>query len=239
VLVIGIFIGAYIFPQKVEDYSVNLYTEVISVIFTIVVLDQINEYRDTQRLKRRLVREAGSRANNTAVSAIDWMRHEGWLTGESGLLKGADLHDAKLANANLYEANLEDANLLHANLYKANLAESNLTRAVLYEANLTNADLRGANLEGAYLAGTNLTNAKLNRANLTNADLRGAILIGANLQNAKLNNDTMLFSDINNNIIVAILPDGTKCIEDTPPTAIMDRFTDPNHPDFWRPPESD
>ena len=98
VLLVGILIGFHLVDTKFleGDYPIGLYSEFISIIITIVVLDQINEYRDTQRLKRRLIGEASSQSNETAKSAVDWMRREGWLIGENGLLKGADLSGAIL-----------------------------------------------------------------------------------------------------------------------------------------------
>jgi uncharacterized protein YjbI with pentapeptide repeats len=77
-------------------------------------------------------------------------------------------------------------------------------------ANLGEVNLGGANLQGASLFG-----AFLGGANLRRADLRGAVLKRANLDE------------------FTILPDGTKWTPDTD----MARFTDPDHPDFWRPEE--
>ena len=51
---------------------------------------------------------------------------------------------------------------------------------------------------------------------LYDGSLQGADLLGANLQGARFDYTT--------------LPDGTKWIPDTD----MTRFTDPDHPDFWR-----
>lgn len=225
------------------DFFESFKPELLSILLTVTVLYGLDRWRqdklEEKRIKEELLWQAKSQSNEIAKSAIDRIRHKGWLTGDNGLLKGADLHDAKLVNANLYEANLEGANLLRANLKYTNLSESDLTSAVSYGANLTNADLRGAKLEDALLAGANLTNVKLNRANLNNSDLRGAILIGADLQNAKLNDviwkDADFLKDINDNPAIAILPDGTKSTENPDTT----RFTDPEHPDFWQPPQDE
>ncbi|EBY7571525.1 pentapeptide repeat-containing protein [Salmonella enterica] len=87
--------------------------------------------------------------------------HKVWITSmrESG--SRADLRGADLCDAELCDANLRGADLCGANLYGANL----------YGADLRGADLRGANLYGADLRG----------ANLCGANLRGADLYGANL----------------------------------------------------------
>jgi hypothetical protein len=138
ILIIGFLLGAVWFKGTDDGlgYLTNLYTEIISIGMTLVILDRINEYRDTQRLKRRLVREAGSKAQNTAVSAVDWLRHEGWLTGDDGFLTGVLLTAANLEGANFNDANLEgtnfnNANLTGARLFSATLSDADLIYAIL------------------------------------------------------------------------------------------------------------
>lgn len=92
----------------------------------------------------------------------------------------------------------------------------------LQEVYLEGAALQGANLWHADLQRAYLGHADLQGANLGYADLRGAILERAKLQGAYLgrahfDEDT-------------ILPDGTRWTPDTD----MARFTDPEHPNFWR-----
>ena len=86
-------------------------------------------------------------------------RHAKWLKNEEGgekaNLRGADLRDADLWDADLRGADLWDADLWGANLRGANLWD---------------ADLRGANLRGA-----NLRDADLWDADLRDADLWGAV----------------------------------------------------------------
>lgn len=129
-VLIGIWIGSLLFS---DGYATNVYTEILSVIATIVVLDQINQWRDTQRLQKRLLREISGQSNIRAKDAIDWMGHEKWLTTKDNihLLKETNLREAKLQGARLDYANLQNTNL-------------------------QNAKLQGANLEGAYLQGANL-----------------------------------------------------------------------------------
>jgi uncharacterized protein YjbI with pentapeptide repeats len=113
-----------------------------------------------------------------------------------------------LTDGSLQRIALIMANLQGANLFRANLQRANLSGANLQEAFLSWADLQGASLE----------DTKLQEADLTMANLQGANLAGANLQNAKFDEYTTL-------------PDGTNWTPDTD----MARFTDPDHPDFWRP----
>ena len=278
--IIGVVIGGFIFASD-EGYLTNLYTEIMSIIATVGILDFFYQRRDTENLKKRLVREASSRSNETAKTAIEWLRAEGWLTGEKGILQKKDLSEANLEGADVWGANLKETNLLEANLlnsvlryanlqevnldganlghadlhqvnlYYANLTSANLQEASLERANLTQADLEYVNLQEAVLFGANLQEAYLGRANLQQANLfqanmkkanlecanlTQAYLIGANFQKAYLLNanieDVVWEDEIDGEIYTATLPDGTKWTPDTD----MTHFTDPHHPDFWRPP---
>jgi uncharacterized protein YjbI with pentapeptide repeats len=133
---------------------------------------------------------------------------------------GSSVKDVAIAAAEelrrhgwLRDGSLQGAILFVANLQGAILFEANLQGADLFVANLQGAELLGANLQGAYLSGANLQGAYLVMANL-----QGAVLIGANLQGAKFDDNTTL-------------PDDTRWTRDTD----MARFTDPEHPDLWRP----
>lgn len=79
-----------------------------------------------------------------------------------------------LRGANLYEFDLSNADLSNANLCYSDLRGADLNFANLYHANLRGANLYGADLRGADLRDTNLCHSDLRGANLRNADLRGA-----------------------------------------------------------------
>ena len=103
---------------------------------------------------------------------------------------------------------------------------------------LTDGSLQGANLEAANLQGARLWGAELQRARLRGAKLQGARLWGAKLQGAHLG-----FANLQGaSLVVATtfdentwLPDSTKWTPDTD----VARFTDSNHPEFWRSSEPD
>lgn len=184
-ILIGALLGRFLlFPQD-AGYNTNLYTEALSVILTILVLDRLADRRSEKELKESLLARAKSRNNAVASGAIDEIRARGWLTGEDGLLKGAVLHDANLekvnlraanlAGADLWEANLAEANLMYANLADAEMEQANLTHASVEEANLSGGNFEKANLAGASLGGANLVGAYLLDANLDDALFWGAI----------------------------------------------------------------
>ena len=168
---------------------------------TILFIDRLNDYRDQENLKRRLIREAGSRSHDIAISAVEWMDREGWLGGEDGLLKGANLREARLQDARMDGANLEGTvlesadlrrvRLIKATMNKANLFMSNLQGARMTEAQLNGAKLSVADLTGAFLSYATLHDAELHEAVLKSADLHGSDfrdtnLVGADLQCANL-----------------------------------------------------
>lgn len=80
----------------------------------------------------------------------------------------------------------------------------------------------GANLTQANLNGTNLQYADMFNVSLDQTKLKGANMQHAELKKAYLENG--LFDE------TTILPDGSHWT----PNADMRRFTDPNHPEFWR-----
>ncbi|MCY3797034.1 MAG: pentapeptide repeat-containing protein [Chloroflexi bacterium] len=218
VLVISVFIGAAAFSAENVDYRMNLFTEGMSIVATVFMINRWYSHRERESLKRRLIREAGSRSHDIAISAVEWMEREGWLRGEDGLLKGANLTGARLRRARLEGANLEGAeldfadlrgaglqkaklngvNLFMADLRNCLLKDADLCGANLYEAKLRRAALPGANMESINgvdvdMSNTSLLGTVLKDADLKIADLQGAFLwetdfTGANLLSAKLAN---------------------------------------------------
>ena len=184
-----------------EDYVTNLYTELIGVTLsigvTVVIVERLN-------LKRRLVREAGSHANDIAISAIDQLREEGWLTGDNGLLKGVDLSGA----------NLENADLRGANLGWTNLKDADLRSAKLIGTDLRDTDLRFADLESA-----NLSHAKLNSAKLFGANLQKTKLYGADFMLADLRNADLRWAEISMTKLGEKQQGGADVFKDIPPPA--------------------
>lgn len=244
-----------------------------------------NQRRETNELKRGLIREMRSSDNGIALLAVEELAERGWLfdgtlqgAGLAGAnLQGADLADADLRGATLVDANLQGVDLANANLQRAFLIGANLQQATLVGANLqratleyanlqrvnlVNADLQGAflrgvNMQGADLAGadlrksflwnTNLQQAYLGDASLQGTNLSGANLQGVNLWNANLQGANLAMASLQGaylydadlrgaNLEDAIFDETTRLPDDTAwtPDTDMARFTDPNHPDFWR-----
>jgi uncharacterized protein YjbI with pentapeptide repeats len=162
-----------------------------------------------------------------ALDAVERLRAGGWLTDGSlrnvlfgdqcfvppcGTSKSLDLSGADLSGAAL-----EAAHSAYADLRGANLANANLPSADFFTS-----DLRGATMQRANLRGADLNAANLENADLRGADLRGAYLEWTNLRSANLTGSWL---------------DPTTSLPDTShwnPASDLERFTDPQHPQFWR-----
>lgn len=233
----GALVSSLLGALPICDYgrglALNLGTELAGALVTYLLLELVvgrmerreaereAEKKECEAKKADLIAQMGSQVPDEAIRAIEELRRYGWL------------YDGSLQGANLVRANLPEVDLVGADLQRAILDEANLQGATLSAASLQGAALRGADLQWARLLRANLQEANLFDANLQRAvlfeanaqeaalggaNLQWAILIAVNLQEAYLDEDT-------------ILPDGTKWTPDTD----MARFTDPKHPDFWRP----
>ena len=107
-------------------------------------------------------------------------QHKAWLEGKFGgeraFLHGADLHHARLQDADLQGAILrnsilEDSDLQGAILRKSDLRHSDLRQSDLQSAILEDSELQGADLRGALLQHSNLRGAGLRHCDLRGADL--------------------------------------------------------------------
>jgi uncharacterized protein YjbI with pentapeptide repeats len=214
--------GALPIGDYLKGLFLNLGTELVGAAATYYVLDLLIGSRERREAeeeelaakKADLIARMGSQVQDVAVAAAEELRRHGWLT--DGSLRGAYLRFANLQGADLFRAKLQEADLMMANLQGANLGAAHLQKASLC-AYLQKASLTAAYLQEASLFGADLREASLSWAYLEGANLQGAKLQGANLEGTHFSEDT-------------ILPDRTKWTSDTD----MARFTDPDHPDFWR-----
>lgn len=120
-------------------------------------------------------------------------------------LKGVDLSDGELINANLGGADLSNANLERANLLNARLVTADLSGAKLSKSDIGFADLSGTQLQGSTLTGADLEGSILFQADLSNADLSGSRLVMANLYSTNLSNSLLIGLNIRTHI-----PEGAK-----------------------------
>jgi hypothetical protein len=183
----------------------NVASEAAGIAITVLIIDGLNQRREAQNEKERLMRQLSSKDEGLAFQALEELRALGML--KDGSMKGATLVRANLKGARLGGANWSNTDLLEANLQATDL----------YLTVLRGARLQGAALQDAEMLYVDLANADLRGANLRGADLREANLQGANLGETKFDENTML-------------PDRNRWSADID----MERFTNPQHEKFWR-----
>ena len=173
--------------QDVEEYRDRVFE---------ILCAHIQETTTQEAYKPRIIEPAGEEPTIEIQKVLDllFIKTPGreiyrGLVAKLGkaYLKGAQLVDAYLENADFNFAILDDANLSNSNLrgailFKVSLQEANLDSADLQKANLQWSELKNSNLSNANLHWVNLKEANLQEANLPNANLQYVELKGANLQ---------------------------------------------------------
>ena len=187
------------------DYYANISAEFGSVAITVLIVDTLSRRRQKQDEKQRLIRQMSNKDNGIALQAVEELRALNALK------------DGTLRRINIEEANLSGVRLGRVDMRQARMDFSTLSEAHLFFANLERADMSGVDLSGAVLTGANMR-----YVNLVAADLRGTLLSEVDLMHAKLDNAKF---DENTR-----LPDNSNWHKGV----ILDRFTDPTHPNFWR-----
>ncbi len=232
-LIIVVWIGGMLFSND-GGYAINLYTEVISIFFTVAIIEVLNERRARRALKRDLIYRMGSNVSEEVVRAFEEVRRNGWLYDGSldkANLCNANMQGIKLSRSMLFDCdfavethsepprkpNLSGAVMIKANLIQVSISDAIMKESVLWYANLQESKIFGCDLEKAQIVGANLY-----RANLFLSSLKGANLTGANLEGADLTH-----TEFDEN---TILPDGNKWVAHTDLTI----FTHRSHPNFWR-----
>jgi uncharacterized protein YjbI with pentapeptide repeats len=113
-------------------------------------------------------------------------------------LRGLDLTEVAIHDAELKAADLRAAQFVGASLIDTYLGEADLRAADLTNARLTGSDLHDARLRGAVLHKTDLERAKLPRVQVRNAYLAEARLMHADLQEANLERACLYKANLTN-----------------------------------------
>lgn len=206
VLALGIYIGSQWFggDPDADGYTVNLFTELISIGMTVLVLNWFAERRGRNERKQALMRQLGSQSNEFALEAKRLLEmEEGWLEEalaqkqfERANWQGMVLPEADLSGADLQHANLSEARLEYANLNNARLYNTQLINATLWEANLMNVNIMNSVMYKAALWRTNLSGANLTLCNLSETNMSGAILVDTKLGSADLANANLVEANL-------------------------------------------
>ena len=217
-----------------SDFDLNLFTEIIGVAITVLIIDTIYSYRDERRrdqeLKDRLLSKARSPLTDIAQDAFHEMMEKRLIYDKNSILICARLTNAQPRRVALSRANLKRACLVMADFSGSAFNDADLESALLSNAILNNTEFRSANLKNADLEG-----ARLDFSDLTWADLEGANLMNASIENPHLYihwvNDPEEIKANPQRFRQLILPDKSQPDSDQ---YDLSRFTDPNHAKFWR-----
>jgi hypothetical protein len=233
-------------PEWRSGWLQNFSTEMFGAALTLVLIGRIigeedrKRERDENALQLDVLRDAVTKAvteemrriqKANAIARLQAAKDEPIEVRQLILdeMRSLDL----LQGASLRQANLQGAGLRKANLQGADLGDANLQEAGLRDANLHGADLSWTNLQGTDLSWANLQGVGLSRANLRGAYLEGANLYGADLQKADLQEADLADATFDEK---TVLPDDEPFGERSywTPETDMARFTDSDHPNFWR-----
>ncbi len=212
-----------LFIRSDQSLLDNLFPEAIGILFTVVVIDRLNEIRTQRLLLEQLIREMGATDNGIATRAVLELGAKPdskncWL--RSGVLRRKFFWGANLSRAQLFRADLESADFNSANMRDADLDE----------ARLIGTGFAGANLEHAKFKRASLIGASMQEANLKYADFFCADLRGANFNDANLENAILIQAQFD---ATTKLPDGTP-YDPQKGKVQLERFVSRSHPQFWR-----
>ena len=128
---------------------------------------------------------------------IDIERHSQQYVDE-GKKKGwaFDLRDVDLSGAQLRGVNLENVRLDNANFSGAMLWEANFSNMLMRRVNLSGAKLRGAIFSNIDLEDSNLSSAYLHRAEFSDTSLFDTNLSHSDLHRAKFSNTSLLDANL-------------------------------------------
>lgn len=79
-LIIGLLIG---WSANLDNWFLDgFWAEGLGIVITVLLIERVQAWRNREEYKKQLVRQARSRSNDIAISAVDELRGNGWLVGE-------------------------------------------------------------------------------------------------------------------------------------------------------------
>ena len=252
IVLILAFFGLVLFYKHGRDnispndaYALNVHTEgfgvALGVIITVFVIDALNRRRDAERRQQdlidRLLREARSPEPVIASHALHEIQDRYLHTKEKSVLKGGYLLQARWEGVTLNYFNLQEAFMTDSTLKNSRLFMVEMQRASLWLASMTNVSFIGVNLTESNLGNSNLVRVVMRNVNLHGANFESANMEGIEIRNSTLTSTNLKSSNLKNAKLIGnkydentVLPNGKIWKQSTD----LDRFTDPDHPNFWR-----
>ena len=150
--------------------------EMVSIAFTILIIDRLYHQQDVRREKAQLIRQLRS---SDAHDASGQLGTKGWLA--DGTLRQANLEGMKLKKAHWCQVDLRNGRLHHADFQGADLSEGKFKGAQLDNVKLSFANLSNTDLSDAQLA----TASRLAHAIMPNGErYNGRFHLPGDLQDA-------------------------------------------------------
>jgi uncharacterized protein YjbI with pentapeptide repeats len=162
-----------------------------AIVIGVIIIDYLSEQRQTEQLKRQLIRQIASPHNEVANTAVIELAYHGWLF--DGSMKKADLFRANLEKADLSNADLDGSEIISANLKNAVLVQANLSNTNMLNVKLNPSKLSLAKFNRAFLKTVNLEGADVSRADFRRATLEAVILDKADMSNVNMEGSIWLF----------------------------------------------
>jgi hypothetical protein len=220
-IIAAVLIGFVLFPDDM-GYRSNLYTTAVGVLITVSVLDLAARRREEiqKKIQRKelLLSEMRSGINTVARRAAEQLREDARKEGTLPSFRGEDFINANLDGIGFSDGDFQETHFVFSSL--------NDTR--FFDCNFEKAFICATGLKGGYISRCNFRQATLVLVDLENTILTANVLAGADLSHANLKGVT--FREGNMISGKTIMPDGTNWSSNMD----MRRFTDPEHPNFWR-----
>jgi uncharacterized protein YjbI with pentapeptide repeats len=179
--------------QNFHGLLVNFAFSLFSIAGTVLVVDRLNEARNAEEERRRLVRDMSATNGPIAQRGANELREIGALT--SGYLNGKDLSGASLSETHLESLMFLGGRMIGTYLENSDLTRADLSNSVLNSARASGATFEGAKLIRAQCVNTNFSRGDLNSAELAGGNFQGAQFVDADLTNADLRNGNFVGSN--------------------------------------------
>ncbi|MCC0176892.1 pentapeptide repeat-containing protein [Waterburya agarophytonicola K14] len=146
-------------------------------------------------VRNLLASDNKQKLSDTASFASPYELLKNYIRGETDFqrsqlkrikLNNVTLKGVNLNNSNLAEAELKQANLSNSSLKLVNLSHANLEKAILKDVDFESASMDRVNLTDAHLEGSNFKQANLTEADLRDGYFVNACFSGANLRQVKV-----------------------------------------------------
>lgn len=134
--------------ESIYSLLLNLATELIGIIVTVVIIDRIYLGREENEQKKRLVREVKSRDNADALKALEALKEKGWLE-EKNLFTKKYFNGTNLSKGDLWFVDFSESNFLGVNFDNCMLINTIFTNCTFSMTSFINSNLSASNFKGA------------------------------------------------------------------------------------------